>query len=231
MNAATEFELDPRVGSRWLASADADARLQLLAGLLSRFNHDLRTPLNTIMGWTHLLQQGAVDSTRGKHVADVIARNSREQTILLEDFVDDGRAVLGTLKPEFASVRLDETVGAAVERVHPLLALHAVSLRPDIKVGNAEVIGDSRRLQRLLYRLLVVVARRAREGSAVDLAAKATPNAVSVSIAAANPHGEWNDAALLDLRISSFFAAMHHATLQVADPARASLQLTIPLSN
>jgi diguanylate cyclase len=231
MNAATESELDPRVGSRWLASADADARLQLLVGLLSRFNHDLRTPLNTIMGWTHLLQQGGVDSTRGKHVADVIARNSREQTILLEDFVDDGRAVLGAVKPEFARVRLDESVGAAVERVQPLLALHAVSLRPDVKVGEAEVVADSRRLQRLLYRLLVVVARRAREDSAVDLAARLTPNSFRVSIAAANPDGAWNDAALLDLRISSFFAAMHHGTLEVADPARASLELTLPLPN
>jgi hypothetical protein len=35
---------------------------------------------------------------REKHVADVIARNSREQTQLLEDFVDDGRAVLATLQ-------------------------------------------------------------------------------------------------------------------------------------
>jgi K+-sensing histidine kinase KdpD len=227
---STVSELDPRVGSHWLPSADADTRLQLLTGLLSRFNHDLRTPLNTIMGWTHLLQQGAVDSTRGKHVADVIARNSREQTVLLEDFVDDGRAVLGVLKPESAAVRVDESVGAALERVQPVLTLHAVSLRTDLKVGDAEVVGDAKRLQRLLYRLLVVVARRARENSAVDVAAKLTPAAFMFSISAAADDDGWSDAALLDLRISSFYAALHRATLEVADATRASLKLTIPLA-
>ena len=85
---------EARAGSDWLAREGRARQADLLVALLSRFNHDLRTPLNTVVGWTHLLQQGLVDSTRSKHVADVLVRNTREQTVLLDEFVDDGRAVL-----------------------------------------------------------------------------------------------------------------------------------------
>ena len=97
--------------------------------LLSRFNHDLRTPLNTILGWTHLLQKGGVDEGRTQHVAEVIARNSRDETQLLEEFVDDGRAILGVLQLQPTAVRMDQALGEAIERLGSMLTLHGVSLR------------------------------------------------------------------------------------------------------
>ncbi len=67
---------------------------------------------------------------REKHVADVIARNSREQTQLLEDFVDDGRAILGALQLQMVTVKMDEAVTEAIARLGSLLSLHSVSLQP-----------------------------------------------------------------------------------------------------
>src|SRR5688572_6734384 len=66
VSAAT---VDRRCGTHWLARLDPEGRTALMAALLSRFNHDLRTPLNTILGWTHLLQKGGLDVVREKHVA------------------------------------------------------------------------------------------------------------------------------------------------------------------
>ena len=92
---ALVFEVpEDRAGSAWLAREGSAHRNDLLVALFSRFNHDLRTPLNTIMSWTHMLQQGMVDGSRSKHVADVLARNTHEQVVLLDEFVDDGRAIL-----------------------------------------------------------------------------------------------------------------------------------------
>ena len=45
---------EDRAGSGWLAREGRSLQSELLAALLSRFNHDLRTPLNTVMSWTHL---------------------------------------------------------------------------------------------------------------------------------------------------------------------------------
>ena len=113
---AVTSDSDRRCGAYWLARLDSTGRNELLVALLSRFNHDLRTPLNTILGWTHLLQKGDLDTVRARHVADVIARNSRDQTQLLEEFVDDGRAILGVLQLQLAALKLDDVLTEAIER-------------------------------------------------------------------------------------------------------------------
>jgi signal transduction histidine kinase len=220
---------DVRAGSRWLESEGRARREELLVALLSRFNHDLRTPLNTVVGWTHLLQQGLVESARSKHVADVLARNTREQTVLLDEFVDDGRALLGVLKFDLVALPLEPLVAQAIERAGPALALHSVGAAVKIDVGDAQVEGDERRLQRLVYRLFIAVARRTREGTTIDVQASADEGAVLLLVEAAAGTGDWSDAGLLDLRISSFVAAMHGAELTIGGAAgRAGIALKLP---
>ena len=221
---------EDRAGSAWLAREGRTLRNELLVALFSRFNHDLRTPLNTIMGWTHLLQQGMVDSSRSKHVADILARNTHEQVVMLDEFVDDGRAVLGVMKLDPVGLRIDDLVARAVERASPVATLHGASfdVRPDRGVGGIE--GDERRLQRLVYRLLVAVTRRARQGSVIELSSCLDDGSAVLRIEGPAADGDWPGAALLDLRISSFVAALHDAELSIdGAPGRAAVVLRLPV--
>lgn len=227
---ATTFDVeDPRAGSGWLAREGRARQSELLVALVSRFNHDLRTPLNTVVGWTHLLQQGLVDSARSKHVADVLARNTREQTVLLDEFVDDARAVLGVLKLERVALRTEDIVAAALERAAPLASLHGVSFGTAVDAPDAAVEGDERRLKRLAYRLIAAVARRAREAATVLVCAETNEGKVGLRVEAPVREGGWPEAALLDLRISSFVAAMHEGELAIdGAPDRAAIILRLP---
>lgn len=228
--AALAFDVpDMRAGSAWLAREGTALQTELLVALLSRFNHDLRTPLNTVVGWTHLLQQGLVDSSRSKHVADVLARNTREQTVLLDEFVDDGRAILGVLKLDPIGLQMDDLVARALERAAPVASLHGVSFAPQTELQGIEVDGDERRLQRLIYRLFVAVTRRTREAGVIEVSATAANGVVLLRIDAPVGDGDWSEAALLDLRISSFMAAMHEADLEIdGTPGRAGIVLRLP---
>lgn len=220
---------DTRCGTHWLSVLDSDGRTELLAAVLSRFNHDLRTPLNTILGWTHLLQKGGLDPVRTKHVADVIARNSRDQTQLLEDFVDDGRAIIGALQLQLAVVKIDESVAEAIDRIGSLLTLHGVSLQSNINTADVTMNGDARRLGRLAYRLLVIVARRAREASTIELETDVDHGRYMLALSGSAYESDWSDAALLDLRISSMIAALHDGELRVnIDAAKPCIQLGLP---
>ena len=220
--------LDDRAGSAWRARAGADERIALITGLLSRFNHDLRTPLNTVVGWTHLMQQGAVDSARAKHVADVLARNTREQAVLLDEFVDDGRAVLDILKPESVALPLDRLVASALERAAPMLSLHGVSATAKVDVENAVVDSDERRLIRLIYRLLAAVARRAHESATIEVAVLRDSGLLPLRIQTPARGTDWPEAALLDLRISSFVAATLGAELAIdGDAGNAAIVLRL----
>ncbi|MGZ9059001.1 MAG: sensor histidine kinase [Burkholderiaceae bacterium] len=224
-------DTDWRFGSHWLASLDAAGRTALMAEVISRFNHDLRTPLNTILGWTHLLQQGGLDAARAKHVADVIARNSRDQTQLLEDFVDDGRAVLGALELQRVALNMDGLLADASTRLSPLLTLHGVSLDEDFDTTGVSVSGDLRRLTRLAYRLLTIVTRRAREATKIEIETDVDRSQYVMALSGTAYEPEWSDAAVLDLRISTLVAALHEGDLQVgADATRPCIMLRLPCS-
>jgi signal transduction histidine kinase len=228
---APDFDVpEARAGSAWLARAGRALQDELLVALFSRFNHDLRTPLNTVVGWTHLLQQGMVDSSRSKHVADVLARNTREQVVLLDDFVDDGRAVLGAMKIDPVGLRIEDLMTRAAERAAPVAALRSTSVDVRTDSGSAEVEGDERHLPRLVYRLLVDVMRRAREAAVIELSSRLDDGSVLLRIEGPVAEGDWSDATLLDLRISSFVAALHDAELSIdGTPGRAAILLRLPV--
>ena len=232
MNTTTVIsDTDRRCGAYWLANLDAAGRTALMAAVVSRFNHDLRTPLNTILGWTHLLQQGGLDAVRAKHVADVIARNSRDQTQLLEDFVDDGRAILGALELQRVALNMDDLLTDAITRLNPLLTLHGVSLDTNFDTTDVSVTADLRRLTRLAYRLLTTVTRRAREATKIEIETDVDRGQYVLAVSGTAYEPDWSDAALLDLRISTLVAALHDGELQVgADATRPCVILRVPCS-
>ena len=222
---------EDRAGSAWLAREGRALQGDLLVALVSRYNHDVRTPLNTVMSWTHLLQQGMVDSSRSGHVADVLARNAREQVVLLDGFVDDSRAVLGVLQFDAARLRVEDLVAHAVERAAPLAAQRGVSLRVQACRDLAAIEGDERHLRRLAHRLLVAVTGRAPEGTVIDVSSRPGAGSVTLRIEGPAADGDWSGAALLDLRISSFVAALHDVELAIdGAPARAAIDLRWPVS-
>ena len=229
ITTARGMDIDPRCGVHWLARLDPAGRTELMAALLSRFNHDLRTPLNTILGWTHLLQKGGLDTVRERHVAVVIAGNSRELTQLLEDFVDDGRAILGVLPLQMVSVKMDEALAEAIGRLGSLLSLHSVSLQRKFDTPDISVNGDLRRLTRLAYRLLAIVTQRACESTIIEVETDVDRGQYVLAVSGTAQEPDWSPPALLDLRISTLVAALHKGELQVdADAAKPCIALRLP---
>jgi signal transduction histidine kinase len=217
---------EDRAGSAWLDREGRTLRSELLAALLSRYSHDVRTPLNTVMSWTHLLQQGKVDSSRSQHVTDVLARSTREQVVMLDEFVDDVRAVLGALKLDPVGLRIDDLVAHAVDRAAPVITGRGASFDVQSLRALAGIEGDERSLQRLVYRLLVAVASRAREGAVLDVSSRFDAGSIALRIEGAAADGDWSDAELLELRISSFVASLHDAELAIdGAPGRAAVAL------
>ena len=228
MHTDAPAEIDIRAGASWLASAGLAERLQLLGGLLSRFNHDVRTPLNTITGWGHLLQQPSVEPARSRHGADVIARSARDTALMLDAFVEDARIILGHRPLEAATARLDEVIAEVVAQASGAeKSRNALQVRID--AGGAAIDGDGRLLQRLISRLAVVIARRAHEGATVDLGVAREDGTICVSLAAPKSDADWSEADLLELRISTLEAAALSGALELhAGLGTAALTLRLP---
>jgi K+-sensing histidine kinase KdpD len=228
-----KVEASPRYGAAgtgWLRETLPANRSDLLVALVSRFNHDLRTPLNTIAGWAHLLQTSAADVARVRHVSEVFARNVREQTLLLEEFVDDARALLGVLALNSADISAAQVVSAAADRVAPSLDMHDVRLDAP-HASDLRLHADLARTQRLLYRLLLLAVRRAPEAATVKLRVFADDPCVAFVVEAPAARSDFEDAQLLDLRIASAVTALADGTLDIGPPEHGThFDLRLPLA-
>jgi PAS domain S-box-containing protein len=116
-------------------------------------SHELRTPLSAIYGWTRLLRRGALDGEARERALEVIERNTRAQTQLIDDLLDMSRVIRGSLRLETTTVELAAVLQAAVDAVRP--AADAKQLGLEVRIdGGVMIRGDADRLQQVLCNVL-----------------------------------------------------------------------------
>lgn len=137
---------------------------------LAMLSHELRNPLAAIQGAIELMQRKSIDDEQIVWARDVLARQNRHLTRLIEDLLDVSRITRGTLTLKKEPVELREVVQHAVETVRPLIdsRRHALTIRvPDIPL---RVEGDVVRLTQILGNLLTNAAKYTDEGGQIELA-------------------------------------------------------------
>jgi signal transduction histidine kinase len=127
---------------------------------LATLSHELRTPLNAILGWTQLLQmEGAKNKAingddEAMHALEVIERNARSQTKLIEDLLDVSRITTGKLRINVTPVKLGPIVTAALDAVRPAVEARRITLVARLEAGDISIPGDPDRLQQVFWNLL-----------------------------------------------------------------------------
>jgi CheY-like chemotaxis protein/nitrogen-specific signal transduction histidine kinase len=135
---------------------------------LATLSHELRTPINAIMGWGQMLQQGVVDPARTAHAIDAIVRNAAAQTRLIEDLLDLSRIISGKFRLDVEIVDVGGIVAAALAAVEP--AAHAKGLRlQTVADAGGRVYGDRQRLQQAVWNLLSNAVKFTPRGGRVQL--------------------------------------------------------------
>lgn len=202
-------------GTAWWQRLPRAERLPLMMSLVRRFNHDLRTPLNTLAGWTHLIERAAGDTARTQHGVDVMARNVREQTQLLQEFTSDAAVLLDTLSMTPSDCVAADLLGRAVARLAPSLAQHEVSIDVSDDAPGARIRTDMLHVERLLYRLLLLAVRRAPHQSVLRPGMQRHDGHLRFELNGAAQRDGLEDSHLLDLRIASAIAHGAGASLDV----------------
>ncbi|MBW4564648.1 MAG: PAS domain-containing protein [Mojavia pulchra JT2-VF2] len=121
---------------------------------LAVLSHELRSPLNPILGWTRLLQNGKLDAARQREALATIERNAKLQTQLIEDLLDISRIMRGKLSLTVAPVSLTFVISAAVETVRLAAEAKNIGIVLDFHPAIAPVSGDAARLQQVVWNLL-----------------------------------------------------------------------------
>jgi PAS domain S-box-containing protein len=136
---------------------------------LATVSHELRTPLNAILGWSKMLQAGAVPEAARPKALDAIARNAVAQVQLVDDLLDVSRIVSGKMRLDIAPVDPGDAVRAAVDAVRPAAAAKGVDLSTDIDRRAGPTLADGGRLQQVAWNLLANAIKFTPAGGRVDV--------------------------------------------------------------
>ena len=127
---------------------------ELKSSFLASMSHEMRTPLNAMLGFTQLLRTpgfGELTERQDKYVQN-IARAGRHLLALTNDVLDLSKIEAGRMDLEIADVELAEVVGEAEEILRPLSDARSQSLVVDnLELG---VKADRLRLTQVLVNLL-----------------------------------------------------------------------------
>lgn len=131
---------------------------------LAVLSHELRTPLNPILGWSKLLRSKYHDKTTLTRGLETIERNAQIQIQLIEDLLDVSRILSGKLNLRSSPVNLVVMIESALEIVRLAAEAKAIDLqfsvsdaasaRETAKPHGFQVMGDSSRLQQVIWNLL-----------------------------------------------------------------------------
>jgi CheY-like chemotaxis protein/anti-sigma regulatory factor (Ser/Thr protein kinase) len=149
---------------------------------LSTLSHELRTPLNAILGWTQILQMEELDGEVA-HGLEVIERNARAQTKLIEDLLDVSRISTGKLRIVPRIVPLSQVIHAAVESVLPGAEEKGVAIAVHLPDAPVKLAADPDRLQQVIWNLLSNAVKFTPGGGRVEVRAEQDGPHVRVRVA------------------------------------------------
>ncbi len=136
------------------ARKDAEIANRMRDEFLATVSHELRAPLNSILGWGRLLQKGNLDEPTTEKAITTIVRNAESQNRLIEDLLDVSRIISGKLRLEVMTIKPINIVESALENVRPAAEAKGIILEIKQDAEISHISGDPNRLQQVIWNLL-----------------------------------------------------------------------------
>ncbi len=150
---------------------------------LAMLAHELRNPLAPISAAADLLALAPLEPARIARMSEVLSRQARHMSGMLDDLLDVSRVTRGMVELERTVVDCKHVVAAALEQVAPLIAQRGHRVHTQITHEGALVHGDEKRLVQVLANLLGNAARYTPVNGSIDVALRVDGDDVVVSVA------------------------------------------------
>ncbi|MGE5095667.1 MAG: ATP-binding protein [Betaproteobacteria bacterium] len=137
------------------ARGEAERASRMKDEFLATLSHELRTPLNAIMGWAHMLRRPEATPREIQRGAEVIERNARAQSTIIEDLLDMSAILSGKVRLQMQPLEVATMVRTSIDTARPTAEAKRIAIEHDLKdLDGTRVSGDPNRLQQILWNLL-----------------------------------------------------------------------------
>ena len=166
----TAHEREQILSSERAARAEAERHTKMKDEFLAMLAHELRNPLAPITSAAQLLRLPEVSEGLRLKASNIISRQVRHMTELVDDLLDVSRVTRGLVKLENEVLDLNKVAIAAVEQARPHIEERGHTLAVDLPAQPVPVEGDRTRLIQVLVNLLNNSAKYTPPGGRIALA-------------------------------------------------------------
>jgi PAS domain S-box-containing protein len=136
---------------------------------LATISHELRQPLNSVLGWAHMIQQPDIDEPTFRKAAAVIVRNAQAQQRLIGDLLDTSRIVAGQLRLDVQELELIPVIQAAIETLQPAARAKEIHIERVLDPEAEPILGDPLRMEQVVWNLLSNAIKFTPTGGTVEV--------------------------------------------------------------
>jgi PAS domain S-box-containing protein len=165
------------------ARAEAERMVALKDEFLSTLSHELRSPLSAILGWAQVLRHGSRSPADMAGGLEIIERNARVQSQLIDDLLDMSRINSGTMRLDVQPVMPAPVVQAAVDSVRPSADAKGIHLRVILDEKAGPISGDPARFQQIAWNLLSNAIKFTPRGGRVKVLLQRVNSHIEFSVA------------------------------------------------
>ncbi|BAY09112.1 hybrid sensor histidine kinase/response regulator [Calothrix sp. NIES-2098] len=149
---------------------------------LAMLSHELRSPLNAILGWSQVLRSGKLNPEITMRALETIERNAKLQTQLIEDLLDVSRILRGNLSLNAFPINPALPVEAAIETMRLAAEAKSIQILPVIESNIGTISGDSNRLQQIVWNLLSNAIKFTSPGGRVEIRVTAVGSQAQIQV-------------------------------------------------
>lgn len=121
---------------------------------LSILSHELRNPLNAMLGWANLLRNHDLDAATVDQGLEAIERSAQAQATLISDLLDISRISSGRLRMDVQVIELVPIIEAAIAVVSLAAEAKNIQIYTNLDLTRKPIVGDPVRLQQVIWNLL-----------------------------------------------------------------------------
>ncbi len=178
-----ETERDMVLQLEQAARAEAERANRIKDEFLAVLSHELRSPLNPILGWSQLLIAGKLSAAKTAKAYETIERNARLQSQLIEDLLDVSRILQGKLRLTVAPVNVATIISSALETVQLAAEAKQIQIQTILNPDVGLVLGDTGRLQQIVWNLVSNAVKFTPEGGRVEVRLAQIEHEVQIQVA------------------------------------------------
>jgi PAS domain S-box-containing protein len=179
----SEMDRSTLLESERAARSEAERAGRMKDEFLATLSHELRTPLNAILGWSQLMRRKSMKPEDLQEGLDVIERNARVQTQLIEDLLDMSRIISGKVRLDVQSVEPIGFIEAAIETMKPAAEAKDITLHKLLDPRTGPIAGDSSRLQQVVWNLIANAVKFTPRGGKIQVLLERVNSQIQITVA------------------------------------------------